>query len=201
METLRSTPHLFASLPPLPSGDWTVARLLRSGRLEITTRPLPGIRTVWHPARFDLLTFRTVRKLSERVYEIMHPSLSGTMIAKYARFHWEIPAAEHETRIYREIEGRGIGPEFLGHIHEHGRVVGFLLRKAEGRYPESSDYRNCVATLAKLHSRGIHHGGLKVEEFIITGEGDAILLDFEKASFEGNGGSMRAEMDRLASIL
>ena len=202
LDTLSSIPNLLASLPPLPPGEWTAARLLSpNGRLELHTRPIPGIRNVWHPARFDILSLRTVRKLSDRVYEIMHPSIGGTMIAKYARFSWEIGLAEHETRMYREIEGRGIGPEFLGHIHEHGRIIGFLLRKVEGWWPQRADYWATRTTLERLHKRGIRHGALKREEFVVGSEGEAVLLDFENSAFEGDRRVLEKEMESLGRML
>lgn len=124
------------------------------------------------------------------------------MIAKYARFSWEISAAEHETRIYREIEGRGIGPEFLGHIHEHGRIIGFLLRKVEGWWPRGEeDLDACRRVLERLHRRGLKHGALRREEFVVGIDGDAVLLDFEMSGVEDDRRVLEKEMMALERML
>ncbi|KAB8277879.1 hypothetical protein BDV30DRAFT_204453 [Aspergillus minisclerotigenes] len=49
------------------------------------------------------------------------------VIAKFARFAWEIQYIEDETTAYQWINGHDIGPRFLGHLTEHGRVIGFLM--------------------------------------------------------------------------
>lgn len=124
------------------------------------------------------------------------------MIAKYARFSWEIGAAEHETRIYREIEGRRIGPEFLGHIHEHGRIIGFLLMKVEGWWPRGvEDLGACRKVLERLHKRGLKHGALRREDFVINVDGDAVLLDFEMSGVEEDRRVLEKEIMSLEKIL
>jgi predicted Ser/Thr protein kinase len=54
---------------------------------------------------------------------IPSPALAATLIAspvivKIARFEWEIPRLEQETRAYQLLEGSGLAPRFLGHVSE-----------------------------------------------------------------------------------
>ncbi len=54
------------------------------------------------------------------------------MIAQIARFEWELPRIEQETRAYQLLEGCELTPSFLAHVHENGRIMGFLLEGIEG---------------------------------------------------------------------
>jgi hypothetical protein len=49
--------------------------------------------------------------------------LQGTAIAKFARFEWEVDAVDEECAAYQWLEGENIGPKFLGHVAEEGRVI------------------------------------------------------------------------------
>ncbi|KAI0432583.1 hypothetical protein F5Y09DRAFT_301274 [Xylaria sp. FL1042] len=97
-----------------------------------------------------------------------------------ARFYWEVQYMEAETRMYQVLEGQGIAPEFLGHVHEAGRVIGFLLEKVvDGRNAESSDLEVCKATLRRFHALGFVHGDCNKYNFIIRPDGRAVLIDFD----------------------
>jgi hypothetical protein len=63
---------------------------------------------------------------SHSILPIIFQSPVTTIIAKIARFEWEIPRIERETSAYRLLDGSGLAPRFLGHIHENGRIVVFL---------------------------------------------------------------------------
>ena len=59
-------------------------------------------------------------------------------ISKIACFDWEVPRIDRETWAHRILvenrlpnEGPST-PKFLGHLTENGRVMGFLMEKAEG---------------------------------------------------------------------
>ncbi|GAW26000.1 putative alpha-galactosidase A [Rosellinia necatrix] len=70
-----------------------------------------------------------------------------------------VETMEAETHIHQVVEGQGIAPEFLGHAHEAGRVIGFLLEKVvDGRNAESSDLEICRATLRRFRALGFVHG-------------------------------------------
>lgn len=76
------------------------------------------------------------------------------MIAKIARFEWEVPRIERETIAYQLLEGSGPAPRFLAHIHENGRIMGFLLEKLEGRHASIQDLSACEAVPKSFHERG-----------------------------------------------
>jgi predicted Ser/Thr protein kinase len=194
-DTLQHPPSLFASLPRLPPGDWNTAHIVSRTQAHFQLRRLPGLREMWHPTRFEFTSLEAKLRFSPRTLEVEHPSIGGAMIAKHARFDWEIKAIEHEARIYRAIDGAGIAPEFLGHLCEGGRIIGFCMRKVRGRMPEISraDWKRCDDVLARLHALGFCHGGVRREEFVIDEGGRAWLLDFEKTVGQARRGEREEE--------
>lgn len=73
------------------------------------------------------MDLRIGEKLRTGVYEVTGPMFEGVVVAKFARFEWEIGYMENEARAYQWLRDSGIGPRFLGHLVEHGRVIGFLM--------------------------------------------------------------------------
>lgn len=118
------------------------------------------------------------------------------MITKIARFEWEMPRMEQETRAYQLLEGSRLAPRFLGHIHENGRVMGFLLEKLEGRSASIQDLDACETALGKLHEFGLLHGDANRYNFLVTEEG-VKLLDFELAEENASRESMCEELEHL----
>ncbi|RFU77949.1 alpha-galactosidase a precursor [Trichoderma arundinaceum] len=117
---------------------------------------LPGITKLWHPTRIDHLELRMGRKLRSNVYEATCSRFSSTIIAKLARFPWEVPQLEKETTAYEWIDSHEIGPAFLGHLIEEGRVIGFIMaRITDCRHATPDDFRLCCLALSKLHRLGI----------------------------------------------
>ncbi|KAJ0415800.1 hypothetical protein BJY00DRAFT_326751 [Aspergillus carlsbadensis] len=197
------------SLPSIPwSDDWTVARISRdatSGALKtsFSTRALSGVKCQWHSTLVDCFDLEKTKLLTETAFEavshspipsIPHPP--ETIIAKIARFEWEIPRIEGETKAYQLLEGSGLAPRFLGHIHESGRIMGFLLEKMAGRAASIDDLGIREAALKKLHGLGFLHGDANRYNFLITEEG-VQLLDFE--SFQENAG-LEAMQQKLESL-
>lgn len=180
------------SLPDLPRNDeeWTVARISRdasSGDLKtsVSNKTLAGVECRWHPTQIDCLELKKTEQLTAMALEVVshsiHPATllsSAPMIAKIARFEWELPRIEQETRAYQLLEGSDLAPRFLGHIHENGRIMGFLLEKIEGRPACFQDLGICEAALGKLHELGLAHGDVNRYNFLVTEEG-VKLLDFE----------------------
>lgn len=99
------------------------------------------------------------------------PLSPAAIIAKIARFEWEIPRTEQETRAYQLLEGSGLAPRFLGHIHENGRIMGLLLEKIEGRLASFQDLSICKTALEKLHELGLVHEDVNRYNFLVTEEG------------------------------
>lgn len=97
-------------------------------------------------------------------------------LLKIARFEWELPRLEQETRAYRLLEGSDLAPRVLGHIHERGRgVMGILLEKIEGgREASIGDLGMCRDALGRLHEGcGLVHGDANRYKFYCAeGEGE-----------------------------
>jgi hypothetical protein len=177
------------SLPSLPWYDeWTVAHVSRdetSGDLQtsISNRTLAGVKCQWHHTLVDclelqkikLLTAMTFEAVSHSILPILFQSPVTTIIAKIARFEWEIPRIERETRAYQLLEGSGLAPRFLGHIHEYGRIVGFLLEKIEGHPASIQDLGICETALEKLHKLGLLHGDANRYNFLSRKRGSNFL--------------------------
>ena len=203
-------------LPPLGYCDdgWTTAHISRnpvSGKLEATlsSPAMPGVSNVWHPTCVDFLALDRLEGLGllAGLYTWVpgaaqrNIDTQGAVIAKTARFEWEIPYIEQETRIYQRLEGTGLAPRFLGHVHEQGRVIGFLLAYAEGRHAGTQDLTDCRAALDQLHRLAVLHGDTNRYNFIVDGNGDVTMIDFEKAKENASQGEMEAEMAGLEEQL
>ncbi|KAJ5577408.1 uncharacterized protein N7459_006372 [Penicillium hispanicum] len=197
------------ALPSLPWYDeWTVAHISRdetSGELttSLSTRTLAGVKRQWHQTLVDCLELKRTKLLTAMTFEaVSHPTLPlvspspATTIAKIARFEWEIPRIERETRAYQLLEGSGLTPRFLGHIHESGRIMGFLLEKIEGRPASIQDLGACEAALKKLHELGFLHGDVNRYNFLVTEEGVKIL-DFERLQENVSLESMHKELESV----
>ncbi|KAJ9255178.1 hypothetical protein DTO195F2_6394 [Paecilomyces variotii] len=201
------------SLPSLPhTKEWTIAHISRdetSGDLKtsISNRTLAGVRCQWHHTRIDCLELEKTRQLTAMAFEaISHSTLPitlpspATVIAKIARFEWELPRIEQETRAYQLLEGSGLAPRFLGHVHENGRIMGFLLEKIEGHPASFQDLGICETALRKLHELGLLHGDVNRYNFLITKEG-VKLLDFECFRENASPESMFKELENVRAEL
>ena len=206
-----------SSLPSLPKeGNWNMAHISRDPatselKTALQSKALAGVRDsdTWHPTSVNCLEVSRIRQLTGATFEASCPSLnplgSSTsvteVIAKIARFEWEIPRIEQETRAYKILENTGIAPRFLGHIHEHGRVMGFVLEKVEGRPATIEDLSRCESVLQRLHDHGLVHGDINKYSFIV--QDDTVrLIDFEKCRFcPGDTESMQSEMKSLCGQL
>ncbi|KAJ5323111.1 hypothetical protein N7452_011400 [Penicillium brevicompactum] len=197
------------SLSSLPWEDeWTVAHISRdevSGDLRtfISNRALASVKCRWHHTLVDCLELERTKALTASAFEaISHstlPSISqapAKVIAKIARFEWEIPRIERETRAYQLLKRSELVPRFLGHIHENGRIMGFLLERIEGRHASIEDLDICEVALGKLHDLGLLHGDANRYNFLVTGEG-VKLLDFECLQENASQEAMRKESESL----
>ncbi|KAM9875415.1 alpha-galactosidase A [Verticillium dahliae] len=201
------------SLPSLPyNEEWTVANISRDGasgdlKTSILNRTLPGVKCQWHHALVDCLELEKTKQLTVMAFEAVPHSMlpislpsPATMIAKIARFEWELPRIEQETRAYQLLEGSGLAPCFLAHVHENGRIMGFLLEKLEGRPASFQDLSVCETALGKFHERGLVHGDVNRYNFLVTEEG-AKLLDFERFRENASPKSMSKELENLRAEL
>ncbi|KAI1777337.1 hypothetical protein F4818DRAFT_409985 [Hypoxylon cercidicola] len=96
----------------------------------------------------------------------------------------EQAVSDTEVSVYKQIDCLDIAPRFLGHVTEHGRVIGFLLEYLDDAINAADTWnettrRACHATLEKLHSRGIAHKDAHQNNCLIRKDGSAVLVDFE----------------------
>lgn len=128
------------------------------------------------------------------------PQFEKPVVAKFARFHWEIAYYIAETRVYSWIDGHNIGPEFLGYLSEDGRVIGFLIEYVKGHHATISDLAACQGIVKELHDLNILHKDLNKHNFLISERG-AVLIDFETAERSENRELMDKEMEGLEGQL
>lgn len=122
-------------------------------------------------------------------------------ITKIAHFDWEIPRIERETLAYRLLDGYELAPRFLGHVHEHGRVIGFLLERIEAREAGVDDLLICQSVLQRVHDLGILNGDVNRYSFLVRGK-DVKMIDFENSRVDTDARSaMQMEMDGLRGEL
>ncbi|KAI1175841.1 hypothetical protein F4777DRAFT_298765 [Nemania sp. FL0916] len=182
-------PILIPMLPPFPPGDWNEGHISKdptTGQLFFARHEkvdLDGVAYTWHPTRIDFLELNKLDHLRQNVHRVSHPLFDAPVIFKFAPFPWQIPYLEAETRAYEWIEGKDVGPRFLGHVTEAGRVIGWVMEDLGGaRTAESGDLTACQEILRKLHALGIKHGDINRFNFLVQGE-KALLIDFETAKF------------------
>lgn len=206
-------PILTQILPPFPPGDWNIGRVSQdpvTGKpyfASVSKEKLDEIQTAWHAKRIDHLQLGNAQKLRSNVNQVTCPGFDTPVVAKFARFEWEIPQLEAETEAYGWIQNhRGIAPEFLGHLTEDGRVIGFLIaRMSDCRHATPDDLELCRDVLGKLHKLGVKHGDVNKHNFLIhdNGEGQemATLIDFDMATRNATKEERDAEMEGLRSAL
>ncbi|KAH8782336.1 alpha-galactosidase A precursor [Hyaloscypha sp. PMI_1271] len=166
LDDMCFAPSLILLLPPLPPGDWNVGHISKDPThghpyfATATKIPLRKITHIWHPSQIDQLELEMGQKLRSNVYETTSPRFNSTIIAKFARFSWEIPSLDSETAAYEWVND-----------HQIGRVIGFLMERT---------FLLCQHALTKLHKLGIKHGDISKHNFLIRNR-EAILIDFDFA--------------------
>jgi predicted Ser/Thr protein kinase len=182
-------PSLISILPPLPPGDWNTGRISRNGAdgrphfSEVAKVELPRISHLWHPLQIDHLDLHMGQKLRSNVYEASTPRFDLPIVVKFARFPFEIPYLDSETSAYQWIQNRQIGPQFLGHLTEEGRVIGFAMERITSCrhwHATPEDLALCQQALSKLHRLSIKHGDINKHNFLIHDD-RATLIDFDVA--------------------
>lgn len=192
-------------LPLFPRGDWNIGIItLESGRprLSATSQAaLPSSEYTWHepPPRFEYLSFKFERRLKSHVQIVTSPHFQQPVIAKFARFYWEVGhIAEIEAHSW--IHGHELGPKFLGYLTEEERVMGFLTENLVGRRVNSDDLEACRETVRRMHALGIIHNDLKKNKFLIR-DGKAVIVDFEHAEKSTDEVAMRKELASVEEML
>ncbi|KXG49869.1 uncharacterized protein PGRI_058370 [Penicillium griseofulvum] len=200
-------PSLASILPDLPTGDWNdglVTKHPETGEpyfARAARTSFPGVTNTWHNTFVDYLDLREARRLRTGVYEVKCPQFEELVVVKFARFDWEIGYMEGETAAYKLIEGYEIGPRFLGHLTEDGRVIGFLVERiANARHAGLRNLDICQQTLTRLHALGIKHGDVNRFNFMIR-DSRAILIDFDTARKCNDSKLLAEEIQNLLEAL
>lgn len=185
---------LIPKLPDLPDSPWTTATISRddNGTLKsaISMDPQPEIRTAWHEKHVDVLTLSSTRRFRSGVHEVQYDGAPA--VAKIARFDWEMRRVERETWAYSLLADHAsqkpdeppIGPKFLSHLTENGRIMGLLLEKVDGESACIDDLGDCEALLRRLHrDLELTHGDVNRYNFLVdrASGGGVRLVDFEHA--------------------
>ena len=143
---------------------------------ETSTQVLPGILGTWHPLAIENLEMKVGSSLRSNVREATSSKIPGQSVVKFARFHYEIAQLERETTAYKWIDVQNIGPEFLGHVTEDGRVIGFAMSKIEeARHATPDGLDICQQALRRLHALGIKHGYTNKYNFLIHPHGVTMI--------------------------
>ncbi len=174
-------------MPRLPLGEWSEAYIhldscLGTYRISNTTKTSHLERMDdWQPRKIDYLDFVKVETLQhDRLQVVTHPEFDAPVLIKIASFPEEIPSLEREATAYRLLHGSGITPEFLGHVMEGGRAIGFITEYiGEEPLARGRNMVSCLAALRHLHLKGIAHGDAHDGNCLIRKDGSAVLIDFE----------------------
>jgi predicted Ser/Thr protein kinase len=197
-------PSLVALLPELPPGDWNdglIAKHPQTGDpyfASATRTQFPGVQHQWHKLYIDYQDLVVGKRVRSGIYEVTCPQFNTTVvIAKFARFDWEIQYMENETTAYEWIDGHAIGPRFLGHLTEDGRVIGFLVERiTDARHADANDLAVCQQILGRLHELGVWHGDTNRFNFLVRGS-QAVLIDFDTARKCDDKDVLRKEFEGL----
>lgn len=206
VDDLCFPPCLIEKLPTFPDGNWNCGRISQTDGnstpffSEVIKEELPSINPLWHPKIYEYLSLKIGERLRSNVYMASSPQFEKPIIAKFARFHWEIWYYVAETLAYSWIDSHNIGPEFLGYLTEDGRVIGFLIEYIEGRHATISDLPACNAIVQELHGLGILHGDLNKHNFLVSERG-VLMVDFETAKKSEDSEAMEKELMGLEGQL
>lgn len=200
-------PTLFTILPPFPPGDWIEGHIALDKKTgnpafaKAVRTQLAGVKRVWHPKNVDWLDLKLGEMMKTNVCEARVPGFSESVVAKFARFDWEIGYYDSECAAYQWIQDQDIGPKFLGNILEEDRVIGFLIEfSPNARHAGPGDLEACKDVLGRLHGLGIVHGDINRHNFLIKG-GKALLIDFDTARKSADAEALGKEMRALKESL
>lgn len=131
--------------------------------------------------KLEYLEFIEVETLQQdRVQVVAHPQFDEPVLIKIDNSSGEFSSLQREAMVYQILHGSGITPEFLGHVTEAGRPIGFITEYIK-ELPSirAKSLKGCLAVLHALHRRGISHGDAHDGNCITRGNGSSVLIDFE----------------------
>ncbi|PYH47042.1 alpha-galactosidase A precursor [Aspergillus saccharolyticus JOP 1030-1] len=199
-------PTLKTVLPRLPAGNWNDGTVTRDedGRptfTRINLTEFDGVENTWHETFVEWGEMELEKNLHITTYEVKCPRFEDIVVAKFESWHWYMYSMENETKVYQWLDGHGIGPRFLGHLTEHGRVIGFLIERISNARPAGTeDVEPCREALSQLHALGLLHGDINRHNFLIR-DGKATLIDFSTTRKCDDEDMFREEMEALPDCL
>ncbi|KAJ5718498.1 alpha-galactosidase A precursor [Penicillium malachiteum] len=199
-------PSLVSLLPKFPTGDWNDGLVAKDtdGRPHFACFNLtkfPGVQNAWHGTYVDYLELLIGRKLRTGIYEAKCSLFDHIVVAKFARFPWESQYIENKTTAYQWISSHTIGPRFLGHLTENGRVIGLLMERiTDARHAGTQDLEACREVLSRLHDLGVRHGDTNRFNFLVP-DSKATLIDFDTAQKCDDRNLLRQEFENLTGCL
>lgn len=143
---------------------------------------------------YDIASLSLVREYKSRTSEVSGDGRK--YILKIARFPREIEWVTRELQAYHRLAACPLVPRLVGYVFEtcQERVIGFLIEKAEGRFPELRDYEEVRQALDQLH-RYLIHGDLVKYNIIMTHQGP-IFIDLEASVLIGTKDWSDSAMDK-----
>jgi serine/threonine protein kinase len=190
--------QILGPTPRPPECNW--ADIREHNRVEWRAKTLKGVTECWHREKIDLRDLEPVKYLRHRVWQVRYRGILA--IAKIARFEFELPWVERETLVYHMIEGKSIGPRFLGHLMEEGRVMGILLEYIPDVRPaQPADFATCAAVLRNLHDLCILHTDTNIYNFLIGENGAGLMCDFEDCRLKADAAELELEEQGLMAAL
>jgi hypothetical protein len=156
-------------------------------------KPLREARFAWHPKRIDIRELDPIRHLNDLVVLCRYES--QLVCSKIARFEHELPDIEREAQAYQVIDGHNIGPRFLGHLTENGRVMGIFIEYIpDSRRATGADLEVCRAVLRRLHELRVLHGDTTRNNFLVSQDGNqAMLCDFAGSKIDADDVELKKE--------
>lgn len=99
---------------------------------------------------------------------------------------------------YQRLENSGIGPKFLGHLSEEGRVIGFIMERiTDFRHATPEDLPLSQQALSQLHKLKMKHGDPNKHNILIH-DGKATLIDFDHSTLCSDEQALNEEHQLLA---
>ena len=191
-------PAIRKILTPPPAGaNWAAIR--NGNQVDWTHKVLRGVSNCWHPKNINIRELQPIRYFSPRTCKVLYDGQPA--FAKIARFEYEIPWIERETLIYRIIENQLIGPRFLGHLSEEGRVIGVLLEYlSDTHWGTLEDLGVCLDVLRRLHKVNVLHKDVNRYNFMLR-DGCCWMCDFEDSEIDVSDKRLEKEEESLTTTL